>query len=462
MLAHLRGEGTVDGIDLIADEGIKHIKNGETITLTSNQTLLSVKKWNADWTALSEETESWNKKGAIPVMPAKSGIEGTFTLSGDTVAKLVNGVLVPQTAINGDFSTLNVAYTENGIEKTMSFRVETPFKDSSISMEIAPVYDNKSAIYNLTTDDGNAQTTAWLDTELKSRNLKATMGLVINHMGGENRLTWEQAEAYVNAPDSVWGVANHTKSHHQGAEGDRFYEHYTDAELDKQINGARATLRSHFPNEKIVGMYAPGGQFNEKSQAVAEKEHFSHRMAGGNTYNALPISENDMYYLKCWNVSSNTLDFEKLKGGLDKAIENGGWHIEMLHGVTVNSVADGWEPVPDTAMSDYLDYVKEKMDSNQLWVTTLDEASVYAKQRLKTLRKLLLFIAGAFLRYYLFDKQNEFGNKFYLDTYAAKWLIFSKFLSINIIALNLLYKTNAKKTILGVDYFRYMMYNMLN
>ena len=388
MLAHLRGQGTADGIDVITPGGIKHIENGGTITLP----------------ATDGDDKNCTTNGVIPVMPVASGLEGTFTLSGDTAAELTaDGVLVPKTAIAGDFSTLTVTYTEGGETKTMSFQVVSSLVDNSVDIEIASVYNNYPAIYTLLTDDGYYYTHDWLNTELarietakglETNTLKATMGLVPAWMGGATNtgvMTWEQAQAL--AANGRWGVANHTKNHNQSA-----FTSLSAEELEEEIDGGRAALLEKFPGHKIVGLLTPGGSSNERIRRKAAEEHFALRRTGA-SYNPLPLTQKtvfkkgesesrSLYTLtaaqmvgKAQGVNTPTT-VEIANGYVDNAIAKGGWVVGMWHGVEGDENA--WAPISKEIATAHLEYVADKAKAGQLWVTTYDEASVYAKQRVNT------------------------------------------------------------------------------
>jgi len=381
MLAHLRGQGTADGIDVITPGGIKHIEKGGTITLP----------------ATDGDDKNCTTNGVIPVMPVASGLEGTFTLSGDTAAELTaDGVLVPKTAIAGDFSTLTVTYTEGGVEKTMSFRVESALVDASVEIEIASAYNNYPAIYTLLTDDGYYYTNDWLNTELarietakglEANSLKATMGLVPDWMGGATKtgvMTWEQAQTL--ASNGRWGVANHTKSHNQGE-----FTSLTAEELSEEINGGRAALLEKFPGHKIVGLLTPGGASSELIRKTAAEEHFALRRTGA-SYNLLPLTQKtvfkegesesrSLYTLTAAQMRTATTE-SVANAYVDNAIANGGWVVGMWHGV--GDDPNAWEPVSAAVATAHLEYVADKAKAGQLWVTTYDEASVYAKQRVNT------------------------------------------------------------------------------
>jgi len=340
--------------------------------------------------------------GVIPVMPASSGIEGTFTLSGDTAVEFTNGLLIPKTTTKDDFSTLYVTYKENGVDKTMQFTVKTPFNTaaSPAEIEIAPIYNNRSAIFTLTTDDGYKMSNQWIDAELaeieeekelESNTLKVTMGLVPDWMGTGKKsgvMTWEEAQDL--AKGERWGVANHTMNHQQSNPAFNTLDEET---LENEINGARAVLKEKFPTKKILGIYTPGGLNNNLVREIAAKEHLCLRVAGGGL-NPLPLTDtvvgdndfvsNSIYALNvpAWNTYGTE---DEGKARVDKAIADNSWLIEMWHGVACAGEDLGvFAPVPEDVASAHLRYVADKAKSGELWVTTLDEAAVYATQRLHT------------------------------------------------------------------------------
>ena len=78
---------------------------------------------------------------------------------------------------------------------------------------------------------------------------------------------------------------------------------------------------------------------------------------------------------------------------MDAAISGKKWLIDMWHGVGgTDTKGDGatgdqedWDGnVSETTASAYLAYIAEKKNAGKLWVTTFDEALVYAAQRQET------------------------------------------------------------------------------
>ena len=352
MLTYLGGGNAADGIDLITPSGLVNCQNGGSITLT--------------------------QEGAIPVLPASCGQNGSFAVSGTAAVLNENGVLVPQKALQNDYAVLTVSVAG---QADMTFRVYSPLRDESIS--IAPVPDNKSAIYTLTTDDNYAETQAFLNTKLRALGLKGTMGLIADYMGQSGKMTWDEAAAYV-ADGDTWGVANHTKAHKQSS-----FASLSATELETEINGGRAALRQHFPTEKILGLYTPGGITSSQIVQKAAEQHACLRLAGGGN-NPLPMTESGLYSLSARAVGNwvNTTAAQ-MNGWLDSAISGGEWLVEMWHGIGENDAAGWGGNISEAAANTHLEYVAQKNNEGLIWVTTLDEACVYAMQRLKSRLSLL-------------------------------------------------------------------------
>lgn len=85
-----------------------------------------------------------------------------------------------------------------------------------------------------------------------------------------------------------------------------------------------------------------------------------------------------------WDVFTNAGEFSIYPGGgeilnqhVDAAIQQGGWSTRTMHGVG----SGGWEPVPLARYLAHLDYVKAKVDANQLWVATASDVVKYRMAR---------------------------------------------------------------------------------
>ena len=348
MLDYLAGKAKADGISLIGNGGIKHYKDGDSIILP--ETVV-----------------------APLIYPTSALKNATFTLTGNAATMTKYNEILAQSAMQNEYSTLTVTY-DNG--KTMTFKLYSPKVDDSIS--IATVKDNKEAIYTLTTDDNYTYTNQYLDEKFEELGLVGTLGIVTDWMGKSGMLSWDEAKALVNT--GRWCVASHTKSHNQaGFEGNTLSE----AQLDVEINGARNTLLEHFPNQKIVSLYTPGGGSSDLIKAKVKENHIVLRRAGG-ANNNLPIDEEGLLSLSAraigshWNTTAETMN-----GWIDTAIQNGQWVCEMWHGI--DNDASSWGGSISSEIADnHLAYVKSKMDEGKLWVTTLDDAAIYSYQRAKT------------------------------------------------------------------------------
>ena len=243
---------------------------------------------------------------------------------------------------------------------------------------IADVYNNARAMYSLTTDDGYAYTAAFLTDKFKNLDLKGTMGLVTDWMGKEGKMTWEQAEKYVNGPNSVWGVASHTKSHDQTGFGS-----LNEMQMEIEIGDAYRELKKHFPDEKILAVWPPGGITSDVSFKVTNKYHLiSRRTGGGSTHNYLPMIKSELTYLAVYMADAKS-DFETMKGWADNAVDRGQWLVEMWHGVGDKDAASWHGNVSEKDASMYLSYISKLQKEGKMWVATIDEAAAYTLEKME-------------------------------------------------------------------------------
>lgn len=354
MLSCLDEADSIDGIDLITPNGIKHYLSGDTIYLD-------------DYT----DTHPYTADGVIPVVSVGSGVKAEFVLSGESARMDENGVIYPAEGIGG-YSTLTV---KTKTSPDMVFKVCTTVKNDLVS--IAKLKDNLPALCTITTDDNYAQTTEIIDNYLEEYDLSATMGLVTDYMGRSGKLTWEEAIEYVNS--GRWGVASHTKSHRQSD-----FASLTKSDLDTEINDAVDILRNKFPTQKIVGMYTPGGITSTLIEDVVKENHLVLRRATGGMNN-IPTRVDDMLSLNVYGIGGFAVSkLETMNSWVDDAVENGLWLCEMWHGVGDTDGASWGGNISETTASEHLKYISENKKQGKLWVTTLDEAAIYIAQMLSS------------------------------------------------------------------------------
>ncbi|MBQ8588232.1 MAG: polysaccharide deacetylase family protein [Clostridia bacterium] len=358
MLTYLSGGRESEGMDFITSGGIRHYSDGDTINLTEDS--------------------------VIPRLSSASGKKiSDISFDGSGAEMTAEGLLAAKPALLNDVTTMTV--TVEG-QSPMTFTLYSPLEDETIT--VAPVKDNRSAIYTLTTDDGYAETNIYLNTRLKELGLVATMGLVPANMGDAagKYLTWEKAEELVNSEGSVWGVANHTQNHKQG-----YFTNLTETQLDEEIDGGRDTLRSHFPNEKVLALFTPGGASSDLVRSKARENHLMLRIVSGKIH-ALPMSDEELWRMGGYLVQDTTTG-ASMNGWVDQAISQGGWLIPLVHGIgtkdAASSSGSGGLNLSTEEAEIHLAYVAQKNNEGVLWVTTLDDAAIYATQRLNSQIKLI-------------------------------------------------------------------------
>ncbi len=71
----------------------------------------------------------------------------------------------------------------------------------------------------------------------------------------------------------------------------------------------------------------------------------------------------------------------QLNAAVDAAINVGGYTIREFHNVGPGSITNPWGNITVTNYTQHLNYVKTKMDANQVWSATMSEAITYKMQR---------------------------------------------------------------------------------
>jgi peptidoglycan/xylan/chitin deacetylase (PgdA/CDA1 family) len=71
----------------------------------------------------------------------------------------------------------------------------------------------------------------------------------------------------------------------------------------------------------------------------------------------------------------------QLNAAVDAAINVGGYTIREFHNVGPGSITNPWGNITVTNYTQHLDYVKSKMNTNQVWSATMSEAITYKMQR---------------------------------------------------------------------------------
>ncbi|MBO4896806.1 MAG: polysaccharide deacetylase family protein [Clostridia bacterium] len=344
MLAYIKGTNVPTGIDLITPTGIQHYENGASITLGTD--------------------------GAIPVIPAPVGTKAAFSINGRAAIIDENGVLRPCGAPSDSYSTLTVTPAAGSV---MTFKIYSPTVDNSIA--IAEVKDNKDAIYTITTDDGFHDTNFFIDEKLQQYNMRATLGVVTSTVGGSGKVSWNDLQTLVNS--GRWDLANHTKNHKQST-----FSSLTEAELQEEINGARQIILEHFPSQKVLSVYTPGGISSSMIKSVAAEEHLVFRLAGGGN-NSWPLSMDNIMEVSVNGpmAGANNTGVSTMNGWIDSGISGKKWIVEMWHGI--GNDASSWSGnVSEQNAAEHFAYAAQKRDEGKLWVATLDEVAVYNAERL--------------------------------------------------------------------------------
>jgi len=136
------------------------------------------------------------------------------------------------------------------------------------------------------------------------------------------------------------------------------HDRYTEAVLQRLKGlgylGARARFDGHKVNPANINIDDPLAPFHTSFDAF-----FEDPITGQNTHSGYR-DQNDV-----------------LKAYLDDAIQQGGWAVRELHGIEDNS----WGSVPLTKYTAHLDYVVDKVKSNEVWMDTFTKVTRYRSSR---------------------------------------------------------------------------------
>ncbi len=343
MLAYLNGGVRADGINLITPKGIVHYEDGADIYLTEDS--------------------------VMPVVSPLCGKKATFTLM-DTNAAVMDeyGMIAPKEALLNDYTVLKVSVPG---QPDMTFKLYSPLTDDSIS--IAPVKDNKKAVYTFVSDDGLYSSVSFFNDEFKRLGLRGTVAMVTDWIEtpgtgqGWDYGSWDEWRELIG--EGYFTIANHTRNHPSFSGQERSVYEY-------QINSALEKLNEEFPDQKILGVCAPGNYVNDEVTSVTKQRHLSLRR--GSHYNDLPATEESLYSVGFKTVTGSTTTIEEMNGWVDSAIAENKWLMEMWHGVD----GEGWEPPSKDVATAHFEYIADKKDD--IWVADWNEMIIYSLQRLKS------------------------------------------------------------------------------
>ena len=243
-------------------------------------------------------------------------------------------------------------------------RVLNKYGEYEPTAEICAFYNDKDGAYSMTFDDNSLESDVFYEKELQKRGYKGTAMLISGYLN--NLSSWKQI-----SKRGVLDFGNHGYGHLN------YSTIGSDKEGDEQVRDdivkGYETLKSYFPEQKVLVFAIPFGQNSARVQKYAAENHYASRGVGG-SFNS-PNTKNWMS-LNTFTYT-NQMKPSDLKAPLDEAKNQHSWLIALFHGCADQST-DTYT-IPKKDFIEHLDDVKKF--ENDLWIASMTDVTAYLKER---------------------------------------------------------------------------------
>jgi peptidoglycan/xylan/chitin deacetylase (PgdA/CDA1 family) len=239
------------------------------------------------------------------------------------------------------------------------------------SASIATWKDNKKAAYTIIHDDYGDVTTPgianYADTIAFNRGVKINFGVITSVCDATG---WADARRMITHGHEV---INHSHSHLCALNGATWCTNtYTDLATEQ---GLSTQLIEQNTNNRPRFFIHPFDVFNEDIHAYLRNLGYIGARAG--TQDSFNMANfNDFFHLNFYVFQPN-FTLAQLNRGITVAIAEGGYAIQELHGIGDAS----WGAVSIEDYRAHLNLVKDKMNSGDVWASSLGEVTTYKMQR---------------------------------------------------------------------------------
>lgn len=241
--------------------------------------------------------------------------------------------------------------------------------------EIAEVFEDAKAIVTITSDDGVYETGVNLNRIFGERNLKCTVGGVVINVRPFRR-KWKRILKEGNID-----FVNHSYNHIRMQEGEPIAQNVK--AIEKEIVEANKYFEKYF-NVKSVVFVCPENRMCENGYKVLEENGFWAVRRGTRGFNSLSPERGrepgQWFNLMCQGILDKEVTTEVRNKWIDTTISEGKWLIEMWHNV-VEKDDGGYQSILLPAAIEHIDYLLQKLESNEIWIATLTEAVKYIKEK---------------------------------------------------------------------------------
>ena len=253
--------------------------------------------------------------------------------------------------------------------------VPTVMADNTIELE-APIVcdwaDNKKAAVSITIDDGDYESAVEYNKLLKKYGIHATQFLIPGRVESASSSVisgWKTifSEGYMD-------IGNHSYNHKLKYNTST----YTQEELEKDITGSQHRIKEIFPGNDVFCFATPWGQTPDNVVTELQKGHYANRLASGGVVTTKTPS--NFYKIPTYAVKYGTT-VATLNSKVDSAITNGGWYVELNHGLGEEGTSDSTYLSNPENVEEHFNYIKTKSDAGDVWAGSFNEVVRYIYER---------------------------------------------------------------------------------
>lgn len=151
------------------------------------------------------------------------------------------------------------------------------------------------------------------------------------------------------------------------------------AELHKDACESRERLEQMYPTMKALTYVTPGGGSDKFGWDIIKAYYIANR--NGNDRLNIP-GEIDWYDIGSFTAMLKRTA-EEYTQNIDELIEKGGWSVQINHWITKNAEDKFHAQSYDTFVKE-CEYLSEKAAKGEVWVTSLNDASLYLQEAEKS------------------------------------------------------------------------------
>jgi peptidoglycan/xylan/chitin deacetylase (PgdA/CDA1 family) len=204
------------------------------------------------------------------------------------------------------------------------------------------------------------------EPELNERGLRAAFGVIVQRC--VERAIWNRVNAMA---DNGHEIMNHTWTHLDvglDPQEMEITQVALDALIAEQVDQATTVLNQNLTQGPAKFFIFPFDSFTDQVVAHLATLGYSGARAGLKGLNQADFGDGLRVMFDVYG-GENSIYVEEgdiLKYYVDLAIQDGGWAVREFHGIADQT----FNPIPIADYEVHLDYVKSKVDSNELWVDT--------------------------------------------------------------------------------------------